>query len=574
MLRPFLAAFAFLLAVSISWATPQAGDLPDLKNEVDRSIRWLRGTQNPESGAYGGSVEGTSWVLYSLARSPRKYRRTDGPFVAKALDHLIALQGTDGSIATDGATDRTRLASTRAAAAALSVHVDATSAPVLGRAVRYLAEKGVDAPTLDEIDVPAADAGATRLAFGILGRRGDDGSYDGDRGKVIETARAIVALSAIRASLTPSAGTAPAPTPLPTYTPATRTEIDAAVLRGARFLLAAGEGARWGAPGEPDAGLTAMVVGALQAVPEPRPDDVQAAIDSALAWIATFQKEDGSIHQGRLANYVTSAAIMALARDAKYDKVVRRARNWLIGLQADEGEGYSEGDLYYGGIGYGGDERPDLSNLQMALEALAASGLEADDPAFQRALKFLERCQNRSETNDIEITRDGIVIKAGDDGGSGYAPGDSKAGFVKLADGTEVPRSYGSMTYALLKSFVFAGLTKEDPRVKACWTWLCENYTLDVNPGFDPSGDPVAPYQGLYYYFHTMGKALDVYGVDVIVGPDEIEHEWRAELAGRLLALQSKADGSWVNRNAPRWWEGNPVLATSYALLTLEAARK
>jgi squalene-hopene/tetraprenyl-beta-curcumene cyclase len=317
-----------------------------------------------------------------------------------------------------------------------------------------------------------------------------------------------------------------------------------------------------------------MVVGALQAVPEPRPDDVQGAIDSALAWIATFQKEDGSIHQGRLANYVTSAAIMALARDAKYEKVVRRARNWLIGLQADEGEGYSEGDLYYGGIGYGGDERPDLSNLQMALEALAASGLEADDPAFQRALKFLERCQNRSESNDIEITRDGIVIKAGDDGGAGYAPGDSKAGFVKLADGTEVPRSYGSMTYALLKSFVFAGLTKEDPRVSTCWKWLCENYTLDVNPGFDPSGDPVAPYQGLFYYFHTMGKALDVYGVDVIVGPGEVEHEWRAELAGRLLALQSKADGSWVNHNAPRWWEGNPVLATSYALLTLEAARK
>ena len=38
------------------------------------------------------------------------------------------------------------------------------------------------------------------------------------------------------------------------------------------------------------------------------------------------------------------------------------------------------------------------------------------------------------------------------------------------------------------------------------------------------------------------------------------------------MAMQSPEDGSWVNHNAPRWWEGNPVLATSYALLTLGAA--
>ena len=128
----------------------------------------------------------------------------------------------------------------------------------------------------------------------------------------------------------------------------------------------------------------------------------------------------------------------------------------------------------------------------------------------------MERCQNRSETNDVALTRDGIVIKSGDDGGAGYAPGDSKAGFVKLADGTQVPRSYGSMSYALLKGFVFAGLKKDDPRVASCWDWLSKNYTLDVNPGFDASSGPIAPYQGLFYYFHTMGKALDVYGVDVI----------------------------------------------------------
>ncbi|MEM8711193.1 MAG: prenyltransferase/squalene oxidase repeat-containing protein, partial [Planctomycetota bacterium] len=360
---------------------------------------------------------------------------------------------------------------------------------------------------------------------------------------------------------------------LPKFTPATRADIDAAALRGARFLLAAGPGARWGAPGEPDVGLTAMAVSGLQAVSEPRPSDIQAAIDDAQTWIVSHQKEDGSIHQGRLANYVTSVSVMALASNEEHKDAVEKARNWIVGIQADEGEGYSEGDIYYGGIGYGSDERPDLSNLQMALEALVAAGETSDSKSIQNALKYLERCQNRSETNDVEVTRDGIVIKSGNDGGAGYAPGDSKAGFVELEDGTKVPRSYGSMSYALLKGFVFAGLSKDDPRVAACWKWLSDNYTLDVNPGFDASAGPVAPYQGLYYYFHTMGKALDVYGVDTITDGDGVEHDWRAELAGRLAAMQSK-DGSWVNTNAPRWWEGNPLLATAYALQTLAATRK
>ena len=252
--------------------------------------------------------------------------------------------------------------------------------------------------------------------------------------------------------------------------------------------------------------------------------------------------------------------------------MIEKARAFLTQLQADEGEGYSEGDLYYGGIGYGGDERPDLSNLQMALEALAASGTEKGDPAFQRALQFLERTQNRSESNDVRLERGGDVIVPGDDGGAGYAPGDSKAGFATLPDGTKVPRSYGSMTYALLKGFLLAGLPKDDPRMQAAWEWIQANYTLDVNPGFEHSADPTAGYQGLFYYFLAMARALDLYGQDVIADADGAKHDWRAELSGRLAAMQRRDDGSWVNENSPRWWEGNPVLATSYALLALESA--
>lgn len=151
-------------------------------------------------------------------------------------------------------------------------------------------------------------------------------------------------------------------------------------------------------------------------------------------------------------------------------------------------------------------------------------------------------------------------------------PGDSKAGFHELGNGVKVPRSYGSMTYALMKCLVFAGLSKDDPRLAAAYEWVRTNYTLDVNPGFQTGVDPTAPYQGLFYYFHTMAQALSMLGNDEIIDGAGKSHAWRRELCGRVVSMQSKIDGSWINQNAPRWMEGNPLLGTAYALLVLDAA--
>jgi squalene-hopene/tetraprenyl-beta-curcumene cyclase len=49
-------------------------------------------------------------------------------------------------------------------------------------------------------------------------------------------------------------------------------------------------------------------------------------------------------------------------------------------------------------------------------------------------------------------------------------------------------RSYASMTYAGLKSMIYAGLTPDDPRVKAAVAWLAKNYTLESNPGLGDAG--------------------------------------------------------------------------------------
>lgn len=551
---------------------PSLRDL-DLESEIDRSVRWLRSKQTPD-GSYGGSVSGTAWALQAYALCPRKYTRRDGPFVAKALDYLAAKQNAqNGGIYILGPDeelhDIERTAQSALAWLALRQFHDEES-----DGVRVKLEKFFSTPLRPDSAKPLSPAEAEQQLAQWIARRKPDASWEGPNGAIVRTAEGIIALARCRKALGESSKPAQSATLLPPFDGADRDQTLESLRRGALFLVATSEDGLWGAPGQPQLGLSAMALGALQELPAPRPKEVQEVLDAGLVWLAAHQDADGSIHDGKLKNYLTSAAILALAKsgDARFAEVIEKARLFLIALQADEGEGYTDGDLFYGGIGYGGDERPDLSNLQMALEAMAAAGTKSGDESFRRALKFLERTQNRSESNDVELESEGGVIKSGDDGGAGYAPGDSKAGFETLADGTQVPRSYGSMTYALLKGFIFAGLPKEDPRMQAAWKWIREHYTLDVNPGFEHSVDPTAPYQGLYYYFHTMAKALDLYGEEEIVDGAGRRHPWRRQLSGRLIAMQRKDDGSWVNENAPRWWEGDPVLATSYAMLTLGAA--
>ena len=552
---------------------PAPAQVSEIKDEVDRSIRWLRSTQDAKTGAFGHGVEGTAWALVAMAECPRAYERSDGPFMTRALDFLASRAREDGAICDAHAEGAARVEQTRIAARALSRLVDESSSQQLAGALTYLARLEIDDPDPGGPVAPAERAAAERRAAELLAQRDARGAWSGEEGDVIATGRAIAELSAIYSRWKPAA-VAHETTPLPEIATVDSQAIRTAIERGAGFLVEAAQEGRFGAPGQPDAGLTAMVLGGLAAVPEPRPQAVQQCLDAGCAWLAGLQHEDGSIHDGKLANYVTSAAILALSRSGQkeYEPVILRARDFLIELQADEGEGYTSEHQYYGGIGYGDDERPDLSNLQVALEALSASGLSSEHAAYKRALTFLQRCQNRSESNDIELVVQGQTLVSGDDGGAAYQPGNSKAGTIELPDGRQVPRSYGSMSYALLKGYIFAGLQRDDPRVQALWKWLQQNYTLDINPGFEHSSDPAAAFQGLFYYFHTMAKALDLFGEDVIVDGFGVEHSWRSELSGRLLAMQSKIDGSWINRNSPRWWEGNPLLATAYVLMTLDSA--
>src|SRR5204862_67056 len=64
------------------------------------------------------------------------------------------------------------------------------------------------------------------------------------------------------------------------------------------------------------------------------------------------------------------------------------------------------GDPRFGGVGYGAQDRPDLSNTQFFVDALMAAGVAKDDPAVQRALTFVSRCQNLpGESNDLPFAK-------------------------------------------------------------------------------------------------------------------------------------------------------------------------
>ena len=121
------------------------------------------------------------------------------------------------------------------------------------------------------------------------------------------------------------------------------------------------------------------------------------------------------------------------------------------------------------------------------------------------------------------------------------------------------------MTYAGFKSLLFAGLTKNDPRVTAAFGWICNNYTFEQNPGMPEKGK----LQGLYYYYMAAARALNAWGQEELKTVSGLRN-WGNDLIDTIAKAQKK-DGSWLNM-ADRWMESDPNLVTAYSLISLQNA--
>ena len=338
-----------------------------------------------------------------------------------------------------------------------------------------------------------------------------------------------------------------------------RAAFGRAIDRAVEFLRTKGQAADGSDAAANGPGVTCVVTAGLLRSGRSPSDPLVA---KSLKYLEGFVQPDGGIYQKATfyGNYETCLAVLVFSeanRDGRYEKLVKNADRFLKGIQWDEGEGHDRTSPNYGGAGYGHKKRPDLSNTSFLIDALRAAGNGPDDEAVKKALLFVSRCQN------LESDKNTTPFAAKNpDGGFYYTPaagGESFAG--KTPD--EGLRSYGSMTYAGLKSMIYAGVGPDDPRVKAAFAWIQKHYDVTANPNMGNAG--------LYYYYHVFAKALDAMRLDTVADAKGVKHDWRREVREEILRRQ-KPDGSWINENS-RWLEGEPALVTGYVLLTLSYCR-
>ena len=295
-----------------------------------------------------------------------------------------------------------------------------------------------------------------------------------------------------------------------------------------------------------------------------------AKIQQSLTFLETMVRPDGGIYakDSHLRNYETSVSLIALNQcnvDGKYDQILDRASKFLKGIQWDDGEGHGIESNHHGGQGYGSHERPDLSNTSFFIDALKELEKEdmANSDAVRKAVVFTSRCQNlASPFNAAEFTEH---IPEGDVGSMIYSAvgkGETKSDPLPTTPAGGL-RGYASMTYAGLKTFLYAGMDKDDFRVKAAMDWIRTHYDLENNPGVGK--------QGLFYYYHVFAKTMLAVGDPVLTDLKGVDHNWRSDLVTKLASMQ-KADGSWTNEH-DRWYEGDPNLVTAYSLLAISYCR-
>jgi hypothetical protein len=302
--------------------------------------------------------------------------------------------------------------------------------------------------------------------------------------------------------------------------------------------------------------LTPFVLNALLEVPpdvEPgRPEQTKRALvflEKHLDAEGALGRADPSLED--YPNYATALAVVAAARSGRKD-LAERALAALRKQQFSEELGWTQDHPAYGAWGMGGPPRTppntghlDLSMTRHVLEALAAAGVPAGDPAFVRADTFVERLRNP----DGGFAFSTVIVDA------------NKAG--RDADGW---KSYGTATADGALALLAMGVGTDDARLRNAREWLIAHHRSDRVPGFAAETDPWAT--GMWhYYLAASARALAALGVkQAPTGED-----WRRDVVLALAKTQRK-DGSWANGSF-LMKEDDPLIATTFALMALAAAR-
>jgi len=245
--------------------------------------------------------------------------------------------------------------------------------------------------------------------------------------------------------------------------------------------------------------------------------------------------------------YYTGIAMMAIASSKHPEMMVNVAgsavNGWtykqVLGDAVDYfAFGQTDTGLGRGGWGYGANwGSSDNSNTGYAVQGLAyaEAGFGCTIPSFVR-----------SELNIfINIIQDPVNGDS-DDGGSWYNPDWGWDHWVNILK-----------TGNLLFEMAFYGDTNTSPRVQNAVNYVVHHWNdANVDPGWGQPSYP-ASYQAMY----TTMKGLEALGIDTIGGIS-----WFNDFAN-VLVVQQNLDGSWP----PCDW-GNSMLATEWALLTLERA--
>ncbi len=338
-------------------------------------------------------------------------------------------------------------------------------------------------------------------------------------------------------------------------TEATRAQAQASLEKGFEYLrkTQSADGS-WSDRRFP--GLSALALWAMANAQLPANAEAAA---KAEAYILSCAQPDGGLYVpipgrrgGGLGNYNTCLCLTALhaaGGKTKHLQVLLAARAYVASTQIE-----TEG-LHEGGFGYDKTSPrayTDLNNTLYAIDAMRLTeDVEEARPAGQKKVDINWDAAKKYVLSMQE------------------QEGEAAGGFVYNREvprrtdpamaGKSTLRTHGSMTYAGLLAMLHCKLTREDPRVRSTYQWLGRHWTLSENPG---QGN-----QGLFFYYDILARALDAAGVSLLPLENGTSVDWREALAKELVARQM-GDGSWINASN-RFWEGDPALSTSYALLTL-----